>query len=70
MEHVYEVRNLYLYYDQIRALNNVSLDIVKNQVTALIGPSGCGKTSFLRILNRLSDFVPGCRVEGYGENYG
>ncbi len=72
MEHVYEVRNLYLYYDQIRALNNVSLDIVKNQVTALIGPSGCGKTSFLRILNRLSDFVPGCRVEGsvkiMGEN--
>jgi phosphate transport system ATP-binding protein len=42
----------------------VSLDIFRSCVTALIGPSGCGKSSFLSSLNRLSDLIPGCEVEG------
>ena len=64
MESIYEVKNLTIYYDQIQALKNVSLEIKRNQVTALIGPSGCGKTSFLRVLNRLSDLIEGCTVHG------
>jgi phosphate transport system ATP-binding protein len=64
MENVYEISNLNLYYGKIQALKNVSLEIQKNQVTALIGPSGCGKTSFLRILNRLSDLVKECTIHG------
>ena len=53
-----------LYYGATAALQNVSIDIYQNQVTALIGPSGCGKSSFLRCINRMNDVIDGCRVEG------
>ena len=58
------VDNLSLHYGAKPALENVSLDIYKGCITALIGPSGCGKTSFLSVLNRLTDMIPGCRVSG------
>lgn len=45
-------------------LSDVSLDIDRNRILAVIGPSGCGKSSFLSTLNRMSDLVPGCRVAG------
>ena len=47
-----EVKNLNLYYDQKRALNDVSLAIPEKKVTAFIGPSGCGKSTLLRCFNR------------------
>ncbi len=56
--------NVAVYYGEKRALNDVSIDIPKNQITALIGPSGCGKTTFLRCLNRMNDVIDICRVEG------
>ena len=59
-----EVKNLNLYYDQKRALNNVSLHIAEKKVTAFIGPSGCGKSTLLRCFNRMNDLVDSCRVEG------
>ncbi len=59
-----EVKNLNLYYDQKRALNNVSLSIPEKKVTAFIGPSGCGKSTLLRCFNRMNDLVDSCRVEG------
>ena len=58
------VRGLNLFYGDTQALNNVSLDIAANQVTALIGPSGCGKSTFLRTLNRMNDIIPGVRITG------
>lgn len=58
------VNNLSLYYDGQPALDNVTLDIYRGCITALIGPSGCGKTSFLSSLNRLTDLIPGCTVVG------
>lgn len=58
------VRNLNLFYKDFQALRNVSLEIQKNKVTALIGPSGCGKTTFLRVLNRMNDLFEGVKVEG------
>ncbi|MBF0495549.1 MAG: phosphate ABC transporter ATP-binding protein [Deltaproteobacteria bacterium] len=61
---VIEVRDLDFYYGDIKALRGVSLNIKRNQVTALIGPSGCGKSTFLRLLNRMNDLIPGTRVEG------
>ena len=45
-------------------LEQISVQIRPNEVTALIGPSGCGKSTFLRTLNRMNDIVPGSRVEG------
>lgn len=58
------VKNLNLYYKDFHALKDVSLDIPKNQITALIGPSGCGKSTFIKTLNRMNDLVEGCRIEG------
>jgi phosphate transport system ATP-binding protein len=57
-------KNLNVYYGSKQAINNISLDFLKNKVTALIGPSGCGKSTFLRCLNRMNDVIDICRVEG------
>lgn len=57
-------RKLNVFYDNKQALTNVDLDILENEVTALIGPSGCGKSTFLRCLNRMNDTIEGCRVTG------
>ena len=59
-----DVSGLNFYYGQRRALEQITLKIRPNEVTALIGPSGCGKSTFLRTLNRMNDIVPGARVEG------
>jgi len=60
-----EVKNLNFYYGgDIHALQNISLPIFKNRVTALIGPSGCGKTTLLRCFNRMHDLYPKHRYEG------
>lgn len=57
-------RNVDVYYGEKRAINNVSIDIGRNEVIAMIGPSGCGKSTFLRTLNRMNDIIEGCRVSG------
>ncbi|MFN2236268.1 MAG: phosphate ABC transporter ATP-binding protein, partial [Anaerolineales bacterium] len=61
---IFTVRNLNFYYGDFRALSNIEMDILPQQVTALIGPSGCGKSTFLRCLNRMNDTIDGTRVEG------
>ncbi len=63
-ENVFEIRSLRFFYGAAQALRDVSMDIYRHEITALIGPSGCGKTTFLRCLNRMNDLVPGTRVEG------
>ena len=57
-------REVNVYYDDNHAIKNVSIDVGKNEVLAMIGPSGCGKSTFLRCLNRMNDTVAGCRVTG------
>lgn len=59
-----EVVGLNFFYGQTQALNNISLDIFKNEIFALIGPSGCGKSTFLRVLNRMNDLIPKTSVQG------
>ena len=59
-----EAVGLNFYYGDTRALQDISLRIQRNVVTAFIGPSGCGKSTFLRTLNRMNDIIPGTRVEG------
>lgn len=61
---VLNVKNLDVYFGDNRAINDVSSDIHRNKITAIIGPSGCGKTTLLRSLNRMNDLTPCCRVEG------
>jgi len=57
-------RNVNVWYGDKHAIKDVSLDIGKNEVIAMIGPSGCGKSTFLRCLNRMNDTIDGCRVTG------
>jgi phosphate transport system ATP-binding protein len=57
-------REVNVWYGNKHAIKDVSLDIGKNQVVAMIGPSGCGKSTFLRCLNRMNDTIDGCRVRG------
>ena len=59
-----DVKSLNFYYGAKRALEDISIQIPPNLVTAFIGPSGCGKSTFLRTLNRMNDIIPGTRVEG------
>ncbi|BDA83560.1 phosphate import ATP-binding protein PstB [Aureimonas sp. SA4125] len=56
--------NVSVHYGAKQALFGVSLDVLENQVTALIGPSGCGKSTFLRCLNRMNDTVSSAKVTG------
>ena len=53
-----------VYYGDKQAIRNISLEIGKNEVVAMIGPSGCGKSTFLRCFNRMNDTIEICRVEG------
>ena len=59
-----DVQNVNVFYADKQAINNVSLEVEKSKITALIGPSGCGKSTFLRCINRMNDVIPSCRVEG------
>jgi phosphate transport system ATP-binding protein len=59
-----ECRGVNVHYGEKLAIQNVSLDVGRNEVIALIGPSGCGKSTFIRCLNRMNDTIPGCRVSG------
>jgi len=61
---VLELRNVDIFYGDNRAVKDVSFNIRRNRITAIIGPSGCGKSTLLRSLNRMNDFVEGARVEG------
>ena len=61
---VISVRNCNAFYGDTHAIQDVSLDIGRNQVVALIGPSGCGKSTFLRCLNRMNDSIDSARVTG------
>jgi phosphate transport system ATP-binding protein len=60
----FEVKNLSIWYGEKRAIDNVTLEVASNAVTAIIGPSGCGKSTFLRALNRMHELVPKTRMEG------
>jgi len=63
-EAVFEVGELTVAYGKAVAVKDVSLEIYRNAITAIIGPSGCGKSTFLRCLNRMNDLVPSVNVAG------
>ncbi len=60
----FNVNGVNLYYGDFHAVEDVTMTVEPNQVTALIGSSGCGKTTMLRSLNRMHELTPGARVEG------
>jgi phosphate transport system ATP-binding protein len=58
------VKNLDLFYGDFQALKNICFDLQNNEAAALIGPSGCGKSTFIRVINRMNDLIPSCRITG------
>jgi phosphate transport system ATP-binding protein len=61
---VLSAQGLSVWYGSSLALRDVSIQIPRNQITALIGPSGCGKSTLLRCFNRMNDLIPGARMAG------
>ena len=59
-----DVNGLDLFYGDFQALKDINFSLAKQEVVALIGPSGCGKSTFIRILNRMNDLIPSCRITG------
>ncbi|ULE35710.1 phosphate ABC transporter ATP-binding protein PstB [Mycobacterium sp. IDR2000157661] len=64
-EVVFAVENLTVLYGKKPAVEDVTFDIYKNNITAMIGPSGCGKSTLIRCFNRMNDLVPAARIEGH-----
>ena len=58
------LRNVELWYNDFKALKDVSMDVERNSITAFIGPSGCGKSTLLKSLNRMNDLIEGCKITG------
>jgi len=67
-----ETRELSVFYGDVEAVKNITMEIPRNRIVALIGPSGCGKSTLLRCFNRMNDLIRSARVEGevlfHGEN--
>jgi phosphate transport system ATP-binding protein len=63
-ETIFDCRDVTVSYGTTPAVRGVSIEIARNEITALIGPSGCGKTTFLRCLNRMNDLIESARVDG------
>jgi phosphate transport system ATP-binding protein len=63
-EKVFEMKGVEVLYSGVSAVKGISMDVHRNDVTALIGPSGCGKSTLLRCLNRMNDLIPGADVQG------
>jgi phosphate transport system ATP-binding protein len=65
MEPIFELKDVSVRYDGNLAVDGVTADFYRNQITALIGPSGCGKSTLIRCLNRMNDLIPSARVDGH-----
>ncbi|MBK5193064.1 MAG: phosphate ABC transporter ATP-binding protein [Flavobacteriaceae bacterium] len=59
-----QAKDVNVFYGDFQAIKEISMDIKANSVTAFIGPSGCGKSTFLRLFNRMNDYVDDFRMEG------
>ena len=64
MDTIMQIKDLNLWYGDHHALHDITVDLPRNEITALIGPSGCGKSTFLKALNRMQDLVPSVKITG------
>jgi phosphate transport system ATP-binding protein len=67
---VLQARDLSIFYGNFKAVHQVSMDVERSKITALIGPSGCGKSTLLRAFNRMNDLIPVAHAEGEVEFHG
>ena len=61
---ILRTKGLNVFYGDKRVVSDVSLDFLRNRITAIIGPSGCGKSTLLRCFNRMNDLIPTFRLSG------
>lgn len=61
---IIEATDVNAFYGSNHVLKGINMEIKENTVTAFIGPSGCGKSTFIRMLNRMNDYIDGFRKEG------
>ncbi len=61
---IIQAQDVHVSYNNLQAVKDISIDIPRNHITALIGASGSGKSTFLRSLNRMLDVIPNAKVEG------
>jgi phosphate transport system ATP-binding protein len=59
-----QAKGVDVWYGEAQAIKDAEMDILEDEVTALIGPSGCGKSTLIRCFNRMNDTIAGCRVSG------
>jgi phosphate transport system ATP-binding protein len=64
MSHKLTTQDVHVWYGSFHALKGVTLSVKPNTVTAFIGPSGCGKSTFLRLFNRMNDYIEGFHMGG------
>jgi phosphate transport system ATP-binding protein len=64
LERIFGIEHLDALYTGKPAIKDVTMDVYKNLVTAIIGPSGCGKSTYIRCLNRMNDLIPGFSLNG------
>lgn len=64
MKNIITSKDLSLWYGDVKALKEISIELPENSITALIGPSGCGKSTFLKTLNRMNDLIPAVKITG------
>ncbi|WP_347220570.1 phosphate ABC transporter ATP-binding protein PstB [Mycolicibacterium poriferae] len=69
-ETLFAVEDLTVRYGKKPAVEDVTFDIYKNNITALIGPSGCGKSTLIRCFNRMNDLIPAASIEGHIRYHG
>ncbi|MEA2409300.1 MAG: phosphate transport system ATP-binding protein [Thermoleophilaceae bacterium] len=63
-EAIFHLADVKVSYGDKAAVRDVTFDIARNEITALIGPSGCGKSTLIRCLNRMNDLIPSACVAG------
>ncbi|MGH2961905.1 MAG: phosphate ABC transporter ATP-binding protein, partial [Solirubrobacterales bacterium] len=63
-EKVFELKDVKVLYDGNPAVRDISFDVYKHNITAMIGPSGCGKSTLIRCFNRMNDLIPAAEVQG------
>ncbi|HSJ18592.1 MAG TPA: phosphate ABC transporter ATP-binding protein PstB [Solirubrobacterales bacterium] len=63
-DRVFELVDVAVLYGGKPAVRDISLDVYRNNITALIGPSGCGKSTLIRCFNRMNDLIPSAEVQG------
>jgi phosphate transport system ATP-binding protein len=63
-EAVFQLESVGVDYSGSKAIMDVTMDVYRNNITALIGPSGCGKSTLIRSFNRMNDLIPSANVHG------